>query len=125
MKAYAKRSFWTRIVMVLAILCMSFGFVACDALGGLTRGVSKDDYEAEQTINQFSKTVTITVTAKNDITDFALKIRNGESTKILEFGDMKNGDVLSKTAVFEEFYLENNIINVYIEVESGTCKLLK
>ena len=125
MKACAKKTFWARLVCVLAIICMSFGFMACDVLSGLTRSVTKDDFEAEQRIDQFSKTVTITVTAKNDITDFALKIRNGESTKILEFGDMKNGDVLSQTAVFEEFYYENNIVNIYIELESGTCKLLK
>ena len=125
MKAMAKRSFWARIMMVLAIVCMSLGFAACDTLSGLTRGVSKDDFEANQSVNNLTKTVTITVTAKNDITDLALKVRNGETTKVLEFGDMKNGDVVSKSATFDEFQLENGYINVYIEVERGTCKLLK
>ena len=120
MKAYAKRSFWTRIVMVLAILCMSFGFMACDALGGLTRSVTKDDFESEQIIN--GNTVTVTIVAKNDIDDFKLKLTCEGAERILDFGDMKTGDEKTQSATF-------NVIGygatVYIDVESGTCKLLK
>ena len=120
MKAMAKRSFWARIVMVLAVLCMSLGFVACDALNGLTRGVTKEDFDTQQVLS--GNTVTVTITAKNDIEDLKLKLTCEGTEKFLDYGDMKNGDVLTKSVSFDVISYG---ATVYIEVESGTCKLLK
>ena len=120
MKACAKKTFWARLVCVLAIICMSFGFMACDALSGLTRGVTKEDFDSEQFIS--GNTVTVTITAKNDIEDLKLKLTCEGQEKFLDYGDMKNGD---EKTLSTSFTVISYGATVYIEVETGTCKLLK